>query len=98
MVKHIVLWKLKPEFKSKTDELVRALYGMKSKIAEIIDIEAGADFVQSERSYDLAVVVTLKDRSASRSTVIIRTTFPSRNSSAPPTNRPLRWILRYKSA
>jgi hypothetical protein len=64
MVKHIVLWKLKPEFKSKTDELIRALYGMKSKIAEIIDIEAGADFVQSERSYDLAVVVTLKDRSA----------------------------------
>jgi hypothetical protein len=37
---------------------------MKSKISEIVDIEAGADFVQSERSYDLAVVVTLNDRSA----------------------------------
>jgi hypothetical protein len=64
MVKHIVLWKLKPEYKNRTEEMIRALYEMKGKISEIVDIEAGVDFVQSERSYDLAVVVTLNDRAA----------------------------------
>ncbi len=62
MVKHIVLFKLKDQ--KDRERALEALNSMKGKIEGLIDLEAGADFLSSERSYDIALICTLKDREA----------------------------------
>ena len=62
MVKHIVLFKLKEQ--KNREAALNALNGMKGKIEGLIDLEAGADFLGSERSFDIALICTLKDRAA----------------------------------
>ena len=62
MVKHIVLFKLKDQ--SDRQRALNALRGMKGRIEGLLDLEAGADFLSSERSYDVALICTLKDREA----------------------------------
>ena len=56
MIRHIVLFKIKDEFKDEIPQLVRNFYGMKGKNEGMIDLEAGADVLHSERSYDLALI------------------------------------------
>jgi hypothetical protein len=62
MVKHIVLFKLKDQ--KDREKALEALNGMKGKIEGLLHLEAGADFLSSERSYDIALICTLKDREA----------------------------------
>ncbi|MCL2861150.1 MAG: Dabb family protein [Firmicutes bacterium] len=62
MVKHIVLFKLKDQ-KDRTKAL-EALNSMKGKIEGLIDLETGEDFLNSERSYDIALITTHTDRAA----------------------------------
>jgi len=62
MVKHIVLFKLKKQ--KDRQRALDALNGMKGKIEGLLDLEAGTDFLGSERSYDIALICTLKDKSA----------------------------------
>ncbi|MDR0795700.1 MAG: Dabb family protein [Tannerella sp.] len=62
MVKHIVLFKLKdPNDRQKA---LDALNSMKGKIEGLLDLETGEDFLHSQRSYDIALICTLKDRAA----------------------------------
>ncbi len=56
MIRHIVLFKIKDEFKNEIPQLVENFYGMKGKIEGMLDLEAGADILHSERSYDLALI------------------------------------------
>ena len=56
MIRHIVMFKIKDEFKSEIPQLVKNFYGMKGKIEGMLDLEAGADVLHSERSYDLALI------------------------------------------
>ena len=62
MVKHTVCFKLKEG----EDVLyaVQLLKTMKGRVPTVIDLEAGVDFLHSERSYDIILTVTLKDRKA----------------------------------
>jgi len=62
MVKHIVLFKLKD--KNNIDIALNALNGMRGRIEGLIDLEAGADVIGSERSYDIALICLLKDKAA----------------------------------
>lgn len=62
MVKHTVCFKLKKGESAK--EAVDLLKTMKGKVPEVLDLEAGEDFLHSERSYDVILTVTLKDREA----------------------------------
>lgn len=62
MVKHIVLFKLKNP--SDRQEAIDALNSMKGKIEGLIDLETGCDFLHSERSCDIALICTLKDKDA----------------------------------
>ena len=62
MVKHIVLFKLKDQ--KDRQQALDALNSMKGKIEGLIELEAGADFLSSGRSYDIALICTLKDREA----------------------------------
>lgn len=56
MIRHIVLFKIKDEYKSELPVLVQNFYGMKGKIEGLLDLEAGSDFLHSDRSYDVALI------------------------------------------
>ena len=62
MIRHVVLFRIKEEYKSEIPTLVKNFYGMKGKIEGMLDLEAGADFLGSDRSYDLGLVTVFKDR------------------------------------
>ena len=64
MIRHIVMFKIKDEFKAEIPQLVENFYGMKGRIEGMIDLEAGADILGSERSCDLALITIFKDRAA----------------------------------
>ncbi len=61
MVTHIVLFKLEePEVHAPI--ICNLLQGLKNRIPEIIDMQTGVDFLHSERSYDMALIVRFKSR------------------------------------
>ena len=64
MIRHIVMFKIKEEYKAEIPQLVENFYGMKGKIEGMIDLEAGSDILGSERSYDLALITLFKDRAS----------------------------------
>ena len=64
MIRHIVLFKIKDEYKSEIPQLVENFNGMKGRVEGLLELEAGADVLHSDRSYDLALV-TLFDSMAS---------------------------------
>ena len=64
MIKHIVLFQIKPEFHDELPQLVKNFYAMKGKVEGMTELEAGFDILHSERSYDLALVTTFVDRAA----------------------------------
>ena len=64
MIRHIILFKIKDEYKAEIPQLVQNFYGMKGKIEGMLDLEAGQDVLHSDRSYDLALI-TLFDSMAS---------------------------------
>lgn len=64
MIRHIVMFKIKDEFKAEIPQLVKNFYGMKGRIEGMVDLEAGADILGSERSYDLALITLFKDRAS----------------------------------
>lgn len=64
MIRHIVLFKIKSEYKSEIPQMVKNFYAMKGKVEGLLDLEAGADILGSERSYDLALICTFENRAA----------------------------------
>ena len=64
MIRHIVLFQIKDEFKNEIPQLVHNFYGMKGRIEGMLDLEAGQDILHSERSYDLALITLFDSREA----------------------------------
>ncbi len=64
MLRHIVLFKIKDEYKKDIPDLVKGFYGMVGKVEGLLELEAGADILGSERSYDLALVTVFADRAS----------------------------------
>ena len=64
MIRHIVMFKIKDEYKAEIPQLVENFYSMKGRIEGMIDLEAGSDILGSERSYDLALITLFKDRAS----------------------------------
>lgn len=62
MIRHIVLFKIKDEYKSELPVLVQNFYGMKGKIEGLLDLEAGSDFLHSDRSYDVALITLFDNK------------------------------------
>ena len=58
MIRHIVLFRIKDEYKDEIPQLVKNFYTMKGKVEGMLDLESGADILKSERSYDLALITT----------------------------------------
>lgn len=59
MIKHIVFFKLKEPTAENIEKTVQVLRNMDGKIPMVKSLEAGADVIHSERSYDLALIVEL---------------------------------------
>ena len=64
MVRHIVLFKIKDEFRAEIPDMVEKFYGMKGKIEGLVNLEAGADFLHSDRSFDVALITEFASREA----------------------------------
>lgn len=59
MIKHIVCHKLSD--KSKTDEIVSMLKALMGKVPSLRQMEAGADVMGKQRSYDFALIAVFDD-------------------------------------
>ena len=64
MIRHIVMFKIKDEYREEIPQLVKNFYGMKGKIEGMVNLEAGADFLHSDRSYDVALITEIDYREA----------------------------------
>jgi Stress responsive A/B Barrel Domain len=65
MIKHIVLFKFKPEAaESDIADLEKSLNALPDLINDIISFSCGRDLLHTERSYDLALVADLADLEA----------------------------------
>ncbi len=64
MVKHIVCFKIKEEYKNEKDfaNIVSTLESSKQHIPQVIEVKAGVDFLQSERSYDVVLEMVFQNR------------------------------------
>lgn len=59
MIKHIVFFKLKDRSEESVARTVAVLRNMEGKIPQLLSLEAGADILRSERSFDIALTVTV---------------------------------------
>jgi hypothetical protein len=64
MIRHIVLFKIKPEYKEQIPTLIENFRNMRGRIDGLLSLDAGQDILGSERSYDLALVCVFRDRAA----------------------------------
>lgn len=62
MVKHLVMFKLKDQSKGSIQKAAEIIRDMEGKIPELKYIEVGIDFVNSDRSYDLALITHFEDK------------------------------------
>ena len=64
MIRHIVLFRIKDEYKDEIPQLVKNLEGMRGRIEGMMELQAGADMLHSERSYDLALITVFDSRAS----------------------------------
>lgn len=64
MIKHIVMFKIKDDYKSEILNAKARMESMINKIEEIRALQVGIDFLHSDRSYDLVLEVLLDDEVA----------------------------------
>ena len=65
MIVHIVMFKLKEESKSANIVKIKALLEeLPSKIEELLSMEVGVNFDESERAFDLSLYSTFKTKEA----------------------------------
>ena len=63
MVKHIVMWKLKEENREENAKIIKErLEALKAVIPEILHIEVGRNFTDSDMAYDLALYTEFESR------------------------------------
>jgi hypothetical protein len=60
MIKHIVCFKIKEEYKNRIEEAKKTLLSMKGNVPTVLDINVGIDLLHSERSYDIILEVWLE--------------------------------------
>lgn len=56
MITHIIFFKLSDPTPEKISQVRDKLLSMQGKIAQLRHLEAGADVIRSERSYDVALI------------------------------------------
>lgn len=69
MIKHIVMWKFKPEAEGQTkqqnmDQLAESLLALRPIIPELQSMEIGQDIGIGRDSYDMVLITTFADEAA----------------------------------
>lgn len=64
MIKHCLCVKLKNNSEEEKQKVKELFLSMKGNVPQVVDIEAGTDFLGSERSYDVILIVTMESREA----------------------------------
>ncbi len=64
MIKHVVCFKLKDNSNESVNKAKEVLCSMKGRVPTIRNIFVGADFLHSERSYDIILEVEVDDKAA----------------------------------
>ena len=62
MIKHVVCFKIKDEYKNRLEEAKSKMLAMKDEIPYLISVEVGLDFLHSSRSYDLILSVVFNSK------------------------------------
>ncbi|MDR1939635.1 MAG: Dabb family protein [Clostridiales bacterium] len=62
MITHVVLYKLKDNTAENRQKAVDNFLSMRGKIPALLSVEAGCDFLASERSFDVALVCRFESR------------------------------------
>ncbi len=67
MIKHIVLWRLKDQAEGadsaeNAKKIVQALSTLKSKISEIVELEAGINYNETAAAFDVALYSVFKTK------------------------------------
>lgn len=64
MLRHLVLFQIKDEFKAEIPVLAERMRGMVGQVDGLISLEAGGDILHSARSCDFAISCLFRDRAA----------------------------------
>ena len=64
MIRHIVLFELKDKSAENLMKTAEILKSMEGKVPQLRSISVGCDFLHSERSYDIGLIVDVDDRAA----------------------------------
>ena len=64
MIRHIVLWRLKPEARDRFDEIRAALEAQPGQIPGLVRVEVGHSFASGRRSVDFALTCDFESRAA----------------------------------
>ncbi len=62
MVKHIVMFKLSEKTPENMERAVSSLRSLEGNIETLKSIEVGTDFLESDRSYDIALTAEFENR------------------------------------
>lgn len=62
MVKHVLFNKLKENTAENRKALIDRFLSMKGNVPVALDVEAYEDFLESDRSYDVVLIVTLEKK------------------------------------
>lgn len=62
MIKHIVAWKLEENKIKNAEKIKQELEALKSKIEEIVEIEVGINFNETEAAYDVVLYSVFKTK------------------------------------
>lgn len=73
MIKHIVMFQMKEDQQDKLDLLVEKLNGLKDAIDEVLELEVGVNFIESDRAMDVILVTSFE----SETTLDIYRTHPN---------------------
>lgn len=64
MIRHIVLWRLKPEGRIRFDEIRRALEAQQGRVPGLLRVEIGRSVAAGRRAVDFALVCDFESRAA----------------------------------
>jgi quinol monooxygenase YgiN len=64
MIRHIVLWRLKPEGRGRFEEIRAALHAQQGRVPGLLRVEVGASFATGRRAVDFALVCDFESREA----------------------------------
>ncbi|HEX4928958.1 MAG TPA: Dabb family protein [Burkholderiales bacterium] len=64
MIRHVVLWRLKPEARERFEEVRAALEAQLGRIPGLLRVEVGRNFAAGRRAVDFALLCDFESRAA----------------------------------